>query len=249
MKNIKEREFTLITGAGAGIGRAAAKEFAAMGHNLLLIDKDENNLQKVKNEIAAHYPVLVINYIADLSVEQEVYALYEKVSDHNVTLWINNAGIGDYGKVWEVDVHKIVHLLDLNVKALALLSILYIKDNCDQEKQLINISSTAGYSIYNLAVSYCASKFFISSFTEGIAQNLVNAGKLLKVKLFAPGAVNTDFEKTATTGSSYQPHSWQGASSAEQAAAYIRELYESDSMLGIMTSGRLELRDAIYPYS
>ncbi len=68
-------------------------------------------------------------------------------------------------------------MLDLNVKALTTLSLLYTHDYADRDATLINVSSIGGYSIFDIAVTYCATKFFVASFTEGLAQNLRDQGK------------------------------------------------------------------------
>jgi short-subunit dehydrogenase len=63
-------------------------------------------------------------------------------------------------------------MIDLNVKTLCLLSLLFVKNNKDKDAQLINVSSGLGYFTYGLAVTCSATKYFVSAFTEGIAQNL-----------------------------------------------------------------------------
>jgi short-subunit dehydrogenase len=68
-------------------------------------------------------------------------------------------------------------MLDLNVKALTMLSLLYTRDYADREATLINVSSVGGYSLFDIAVTYCATKFFVAAFTEGWRRICVTRAK------------------------------------------------------------------------
>ncbi len=81
---------------------------------------------------------------------------------------MNNAGFGNYDSVAELDLGKIGAMLHLNIEALTILSALFVRDYKDAEgTQLINVSSCGGYTIVPTAVTYCAAKFYVSTFTEG----------------------------------------------------------------------------------
>ncbi|MFH4202023.1 SDR family NAD(P)-dependent oxidoreductase, partial [Acinetobacter baumannii] len=80
-----------------------------------------------------------------------------------------NAGFGDYGFPWDVNLEKANDMINLNIKALTDLSLLYVKDYADKDSTLINTASIGGYAQFDIAVTYCATKFYVASFTEGLA--------------------------------------------------------------------------------
>lgn len=244
-------KYTLITGASAGIGKAMAFTFAANGHNLILVARREKELNQIKNEINSEYGVDVIVKHSDLSEKKSTLDLYEAVKQNYIEVWINNAGYGDYNKAWAADVAKISTMIDLNVRALTTLSLMYMNDYKDEKTQLINVSSGFGYFIFSDAVTYSATKFFVSAFTEGIAQNLKDEGCKMQVKLLAPAAVNTEFEVNAVVSSDFDEHDWKNAHTAEEMAQFTYELYKGDKIVGAVnheTHG-FELKEPIYPYN
>ena len=102
------------------------------------------------------------------------------------------------------DLRKIESMLHLNVEALTILSSLFVRDYKDIEgTQLINISSCGGYTIVPTAVTYCAAKFYVSTFTEGLARELEEAGAKMRAKVLAPAATKTEFGKVANNVCEY----------------------------------------------
>ena len=83
-------------------------------------------------------------------------------------------------------------MIHLNIEALTIFSTLFVHDYMDiQNTQLINISSCGGYIIVPTAVTYCATKFYVSTFTEGLARELESRNAKMKVKVLAPAATRT----------------------------------------------------------
>ena len=175
-------KYTVITGASSGIGYETAKAFAERGKNLVIAARRKNNLERLKREILGIYPDLdIVIRSADLSVPENVYQFYEGLRDYEIETWINNAGFGNYDSVADQDLNKIRMMLNLNIEALTILSSLYVRDYKDVEgTQLINVSSCGGYTIVPTAVTYCAAKFYVSTFTEGLARELEEAGAKMK---------------------------------------------------------------------
>ena len=222
-------KYTVITGASSGIGYEAAKAFAERGRNLVIIARRENNLKMLKQEILGKYLDLdVVIRSTDLSVPENVYQLYSSLEKYEIETWINNAGFGNYDSVAKQDLKKIGQMLHLNVEALTLLSSLFVHDYKDVEgTQLINISSCGGYTIVPTAVTYCAAKFYVSAFTEGLARELEEAGAKMKVKVLAP------------------------ADTSRQMAGFLLELYDSGKVVGLVDREDFSFRltDPLLPYA
>ena len=94
---------------------------------------------------------------------------------------------------------KMNTMLDLNIRTLTTLSSLFSRDNRDKEgTQIINVSSIGGYAMYQGAVTYCATKFYVASFTEGLSYDLEASGAKMKAKVLAPAVTKTEFFHHAT---------------------------------------------------
>lgn len=249
-----QKKYTVITGASSGIGYATALAFAGRGCNLILVARREEQLQALKTQIVQINPALdVVVRVGDLSVGAEIRAFYESLSSYTIQTWINNAGMGYYSSVAGQDVHKVQTLLRLNIEALTLLLTLYVCDYMHvEESQLINISSRGGYAIVPNAVTYCASKFYVGAFTEGLAHELKASGAALQAKVLAPAATRTEFGKRANHVAEYDyDKAFKRHHTAEQMAQFMLELYDSKQVVGIVDAHTFDfqLRDTIFPYA
>lgn len=248
------KHYTVITGASAGIGAAAARAFAARGHSLILAARRTDRLEALRTELcAAHPDIDIIVKTVDLSAAENVLRFYEEVHTLPLRTWINNAGFGDYGQVAAQDLDKIRPMLHLNIEALTILSMLFVRDFADVEgTQLINISSVGGYLIVPNVVTYCATKFYVSAFTEGLAQELHANGAKLCAKILAPAATQTEFGAVANNNPAYDYNKAFGTyhTSAEM-ANFLLKLYDSDQTLGIVDRETLTFRLTTpqYPYA
>ena len=232
-----KQTYTVITGASSGIGYETAKAFAERGSNLILIARRKDRLENLRQEILSLYPMLdIVVKVADLSVSQNVFQLYESIKSYPLQAWINNAGFGNYGNVENQDLKKISRMLHLNVEALTVFSSLFVRDFKDtEETQLINISSCGGYTIVPNAVTYCAAKFYVSAFTEGLAWELKAAHAKMQAKVLAPAATKTEFGKIANDVSEYDYDRLFGVyHTSTQMAAFLLELYDSDKTVGFV---------------
>ena len=192
-------KYTVITGASSGIGYETALAFAARGKNLIIAARRTEELEKLKSKVAEINADLdVVIRTVDLSVTANVYEFYESLQDYEIETWINNAGFGNFASVGEQNLNKIETMLHLNIEALTVLSSLYVRDYAAVEgTQIINISSGGGYTIVGDAVTYCATKFYVSAFTEGLAQELKEKGAAMQAKVLAPAATETEFAKVS----------------------------------------------------
>ena len=247
-------KYTVITGASSGIGYETAKAFAGRGKNLIIAARRKDNLEMLKKEILEERPdVDVVIRSTDLSVSENVYQLYEGLRDYEIETWVNNAGFGNYDSVADQDLDKISMMLNLNIEALTILSSLYVRDYKDVEgTQLINISSAGGYTIVPTAVTYCAAKFYVSTFTEGLAWELKETGAKMKAKVLAPAATKTEFGMVANNVREYDyDKSFGTYHTGKQMAGFLLELYDSEKVVGLVDreSFSFRLADPLFPYA
>ncbi|MCX4268912.1 MAG: SDR family NAD(P)-dependent oxidoreductase [Lachnospiraceae bacterium] len=231
------KRYTVITGASSGIGYETAKAFAKRGSNLILIARRKNRLEALQQEILTLHPTLdVVLKVIDLSVSQNVFKFYENVKSYPLQTWINNAGFGNYDSIGHQDLRKISQMLHLNMEALTILSSLFVRDFKNTEKaQLINVSSCGGYTVVPNAVTYCATKFYVSAFTEGLSWELKTTHAKMQAKVLAPAATKTEFGKIANDVTEYNYDKLFGTyHTSTQIAAFLLELYDSDKVVGLV---------------
>jgi len=239
------KKYTVITGASSGIGYETAKAFAARDKNVIIIARRKEKLNKLKEEILEEFPTVeVVIKVTDLTKSKNVYQLYEELKSYNLETWINNAGFGNYGSVAEQSLEKIESMIHLNVEALTLFSTLFVHDYKDVEgTQLINISSCGGYTIVPTAITYCATKFYVSTFTEGLARELKSSNAKMQAKVLAPAATKTEFGKIANDVTEYDYDKLFGTyHTSKQMAKFLMQLYDSDKVVGAVNRKTFEFR-------
>ncbi|MBC2035336.1 SDR family NAD(P)-dependent oxidoreductase [Listeria booriae] len=246
-------KYTVITGASSGIGYETALAFAARGKNLVIVARRKAELEELKNAALTINPELDIKIkTTDLTVTENVYELYESLKELELETWINNAGFGNFDLVGEQKLTKIESMLHLNIEALTILSSLFVRDYADVEgTQLINISSRGGYNIISNAVTYCATKFYVSAFTEGLAQELITTGAKMRAKVLAPSATETEFAQRATDTDSFDYEKGMAKfHTSKEMAGFLLDLYDNEKIVGLV-NGRdftFELQDPQFTY-
>lgn len=249
-----DHKFTVITGASSGIGYATAIAFAKRGKNLIVIARRLEPLERLKQEVAIINPTLqVIIKLCDLSQPANAHNLFNELKDYFIETWINNAGFGHYGAVSHQDLNKIESMLHVNIEALTILSTLYTRAYYNVEgTQLINISSRGGYTIVPNAVTYCATKFYVSAFTEGLSHELKAAKAHLKAKVLAPAATQTEFGQIANNVTTYDyAKRFAQYHTPNQMAEFLLALYDSEYSVGEINTKdfSFSLKESIFPYS
>lgn len=188
-------KFAVITGASAGIGAEFARQLAAAGYDLLLVARREERLR----ELAAQLPVRCEVFCADLADPRECERLLAALADHRVDLFVNNAGRGDCGPFLQTDLADDLAILDLNVRALHILT----KGMARQMQRqgggaLLNVGSSAGLMPAGpFMASYYASKAYVVSLTTALAEELRQARSPVYVGCLCPGPVDTEFNRVA----------------------------------------------------
>jgi len=244
-------KYTVITGASSGIGYETALAFAAQGKNLIIVARRLDKLEELKSkvkEINSDLDVVVVT--SDLSVTDQAYNLYNDLKQYQIETWINNAGLGEGAFVADQKLEKVESMLKVNIESLTILSTLYVRDYADVEgAQLINVSSGLGYAIAVGSVTYSASKYYVSAFTEGLAKELELKGAKLKAKILAPAITETEFVKKSIDVEDYDyKANMPKYHTAKEMAGFMVELYDSNEVVGIVDQNyTFNLRGQIYP--
>jgi uncharacterized protein len=187
----------LITGASGGIGYELAKLFARDHHNLVLVARSREKLAHIANELQPH-GVRVKTVALDLASPPAPKFLFDQL--HNeaiaVDVLINNAAFGVHGKFAQMPETEILGQIDLNVTALTELTRLFLPPMIARGSgRIMNIASIAGFQPGPLLAVYYASKAYVISFSEAIANELRDSG--VTVTCFCPGATHTGFARRA----------------------------------------------------
>ncbi|MCB1644898.1 MAG: SDR family NAD(P)-dependent oxidoreductase [Pseudomonadales bacterium] len=242
----------LITGASAGAGRAIAARFAEEGYDLFLVARRASLLADVRAELEATFGINVITQVCDLTKETDVLSLYENAAQAGISVMINNAGLGDWNFVWDLSLEKLNSMIDLNARALAILSTLFVRDKKDTDACLINVASLAGYSVFGAAVPYSATKYFATVFTEGLIHDLRSIGSPMRVKVMAPGPIDTEFTSISLAETKLPPMDASEVKfhTPEEIAEFTYQLFMSDMPAGLVNLNDMTfvLQDLIHPY-
>lgn len=243
--------YTLITGASSGIGYAAALKFAEKQHDLILVARNEDKLNDLKEKIKEQYKVDVVVKPFDLSQVDKIESFYQAIREkYELFTLVNNAGFGDYGPVSELELSKTQQMLHLNVEALTILSMLFVKDyEYTEGTQIINVSSVGGYLIVPENTTYVATKFYVSAFTEGLAHQLKQRDAKLQAKVLAPANTESKFAQVALDANDFDMSQIEKYHTADEMAEFMTQLYDSSKVLGIVNfdTFEFELRDPHYP--
>ena len=187
----------LITGASGGIGYELAKLFARNHHNLVLVARSADKLAQVATELQAH-GITVKTIALDLAAPPAPKFLFDQVQREGVIIdvLINNAGFGIFGEFAQMPEQEILGQIDLNIRALTELTRLFLPAMVKRRSgRIMNVASTAAFQPGPLIAVYYATKAYVLSFSEAIANELRHSG--VTVTCFCPGATHTDFARRA----------------------------------------------------
>ncbi|MCG3175296.1 MAG: hypothetical protein MOGMAGMI_00222 [Candidatus Omnitrophica bacterium] len=196
-------KWALITGASGGIGLELAEKFAAAGNGLVLVARRADKLEADAARLRQGHGVPVRVLSADLSADSAAPRLYEAVRAQGIEIeyLVNNAGVGNYGRFGESDLNKDLALLRLNIESLTALTKLFLKDMIVRKSgRVMNVASTAAYMPGPYMATYYASKAYVLSFSEAIAEELSGSG--VTVTVVCPGPTMTGFHAAANMGGS-----------------------------------------------
>jgi hypothetical protein len=207
----------LITGASGGIGYELAKLFARDHHNLVLVARSSDKLAQVARELQT--PGVTVKTIAlDLAQAPAPKFLFDQLQREGIAIdiLVNNAGFGAFGAFAQMPEGEILGQIDLNIRALTALTRLFLPPMMQRRRgRIMNVASTAAFQPGPLMAVYYATKAYVLSFSEAIANELRDTG--VTVTCFCPGATHTDFAKRAGVENS-RLFKTVGAMSAEKVA-------------------------------
>ena len=193
-----ENETVLITGASAGIGRACAIQFAKHGKNLVLVARSTDKLQALQQELEHAYPISVTVLPMDLLQPDAALALQKELQRRHIVvdILINNAGYGDFAPFLDADWDKQKNMVQLNITALMQMTYVFGNEmKAHGHGHIVNLSSVAAFFAGPYMSVYYASKAFVRSFSEAVAEELNGTG--VTVTAFCPGPTATSFGQAA----------------------------------------------------
>lgn len=188
------RNYTLITGASSGIGKSLTYLFAKDGKNLILVSRSKDELDKLASELKSEYCIDTIVIAQDLAESDAVKRVYSLVKESGIHVenLVNNAGFGIYGEFSETPIDVEIDMINVNVSALTELTKLFLQDMKELNSgRIMNVASTAAFQPGPLMSVYYASKAYVLSFSEALANELRNTG--ITVTVLCPGPTDTGF--------------------------------------------------------
>ncbi|MDA0735343.1 MAG: SDR family oxidoreductase [Chloroflexi bacterium] len=191
----------LITGATGGIGYETAKLFARDKYNLVLVARGEQRLKELGDELTKEYGITVMALAQDLAKLGASEEIFSNVQQQSITIdvLVNNAGFGSYGFFAESDLTKEMDMIQVNINALTHLTKLFLPGMLQRKSgKILNVASTAAFFPGPIMAVYYASKAYVLSFSEAIANELKGTG--VTVTALCPGPTRTGFQSNAAVG-------------------------------------------------
>lgn len=206
------RPLAVVTGASAGIGKVFCQRLAARGYDLIVAARNAARLESLREELERQYGVSVEVFPADLTIDTDVSLLAERLTrSPRLALLVNNAGFGTRGKLADASPAIQEAMLRLHVVApmrltQAALPVLL----ANRRGAIVNVSSLASF-IYSAGnVNYCATKAYLTTFSEGLAAELAGTG--VKVQALCPGFTRSEFHQRMDVDMSELPRwMWMSA--------------------------------------
>lgn len=195
MKEVNRMK-VLITGASSGIGRDMARVLASKGYHLVLVARNEEELNKIATELTEKNNIEVETISIDLSEIENCKELHRKVKD--VDILINNAGFGNCGNYTKTSLDKEMNMIHTNIVAYHILMKLYLIDmKAKGTGKILNVASIAGFMPGPLMATYYATKAYIVRLSESVREELKREKSEVQISILCPGPVSTNFNKVA----------------------------------------------------
>ncbi|RZK57887.1 MAG: SDR family oxidoreductase [Pedobacter sp.] len=196
MENINNN-YALITGATSGIGFELAKLFAKDKYDLIIVARDQDELESAAAELKKE-GVKVITISKDFFLSGTAFEVYDEVKAMGieVKVLVNDAGQGVYGKFIETDLERELNIIQLNIGATVILTKLFLKDMVKRNAgKILNVASIAGKVPGPYQAVYHGTKAFVHSFNEAVRSEIADTD--VTITSLLPGATDTDFFRKA----------------------------------------------------
>ena len=182
----------LITGASYGIGRDIARNLSKKGYDLVLVARDLEKLNELKEELKTNVEI----ESTDLSIAENCKNLHKKYK--NIDILVNNAGFGDCGYFAKTNLEKEILMINTNIVAYHILTKLYLQDMKEKDRgKILNVASIAGFMPGPLMATYYSTKSYVVRLSESIREELRREKSNVQISILCPGPVNTNFNKVA----------------------------------------------------
>jgi short-subunit dehydrogenase len=188
----------LITGASSGIGREMAKILAGEGHDVVLVARRRDRLEELARELAARHGVSARAIAKDLEDPASPAEIFEELEAERIAVdvLVNDAGLGVYGRFWETDLARQLAVIRVNLMAVTDLTGRFLPGMVSRRKgRIVNVSSTAAFQPGPYMAVYYATKAYVLSFSEALAEEVAGSG--VSVTALCPGPTVTEFQENA----------------------------------------------------
>ena len=193
----------LVTGASSGIGMEMAKYLDSIGYETILVARSKEKLESLAKTLKNKAKIIVM----DLQQVEDIKSLYILVKNDDVDILVNNAGFGLCGYFTETDLNRELEMIELNVKAVHILTKLFLKDMKRKNKgYILNVASSAAFSPGPLMATYYSTKSYVYRLTESIYYELKKQKSNVHISCLCPGPVETNFFKVADVKFSVKPY-------------------------------------------
>jgi uncharacterized protein len=196
-------DYALITGASMGIGAEIARVFAENGHNLVLVARSSDKLERLARHLHSAHGVTVRVEVVDLVSPTNRDALFQRLDNDGIAVryLVNNAGFGTNGRFVDQSRRRELQQISLNVSALTDTSHHFLKSMLESgQGAILNIASTAGFQPGPYMAVYYATKAYVISFTEALHEELRGTG--VTATAYCPGATESEFARISGNGES-----------------------------------------------
>lgn len=214
----------IVTGASSGIGQDIAKELAKRNFDLVLVSRNKEKLNEFAKTLNVKTKVIPL----DLSIKENCYKLHEMLKDKKISVLVNNAGFGDFGRFSDSDLKTDLNMIDLNICCVHILTKLFLKDFLKNDHGFIlNVSSSAGFMPGGpLMATYYATKSYILSLSLAIYEEIRKFKSKVSISVLCPGPVKTKFNDRAGVNFSIEP-----LSSKEVAKISVEKMFKKQLLI------------------
>ncbi|XP_063271119.1 estradiol 17-beta-dehydrogenase 11 [Prinia subflava] len=195
-------ELVLITGAGHGVGRATALEFAKRQSRLVLWDINKHGVEETAAE-CQKLGATVQTFVVDCSKREEIYSAADKVKRDvgDVTILVNNVGVITAADFLSTQDHQIERMFEINILGHMWTTKAFLPVMMNNNYgHIVTVASAAGHFVTPFMAAYCSSKFAAVGFHKALTEELSALGKDgIKTTCLSPAFINTGFVKNPST--------------------------------------------------